>query len=772
MTGSTTERPIPTETVTIAGPAGPIEILVDRWGVPHIYAASRADAFFGQGFAVARDRLWQIDLWRKRGLGLLAADHGPAHAAADAAARLFLYRGDMAAEWAAYGPGAEAAATAFVGGINAYIAFLAVRPERLPPEFALTGTTPAPWRPEDCVRIRTHGPLFNLGRELVRSDVVRRFGLAADAVRKRLEPAWTLRPAEGIAAEPIPENVDEVLRLATGQPQFAVDAAATAEAGGSNNWAIRADRTSTQRPILASDPHRAMTVPSLRYVSHLVAPDLDVIGAGEPSSPGIAVGHNATSAFCFTIHPADQADLFVYEIDPDRPDYYRYAGGWEAMTIVEEEIAVRGAASQPIRLAFTRHGPVLYRDVARRRAYAACTVWSLPGSAPYLGSLRYLDVASWDGFVAARSHWNTPPLNHVYADTAGTIGWIMSGAVPIRPTWDGLMPVAGDGRHEWTGFMPDDVHPRRVNPACGWVASANQMNLPDAFDVATYKPGFEWADPARFRVIARALDRDGRHSLADSRALQTSYASPTAERLLAVVRRLAPADLAARAAADLLAPWNGVLLAESGPAMLYELWFRKHLIEAVCEALVPGAYAHFGIVETGVLDTLQTVELLEAPDARFGADPVAVRDALVERTLAAAWHEAVRLAGADPSRWRWDRLHHARFVHPLSGRLGDDRFDTRRVGKGGSALTPNAGDYRLDDFAMTVGASFRMVLDVGAWDEAVFVNAPGQSGDPRSRHYDDHLDAWGREDYLPLLYGRERIEDAAELRLWLHPAAK
>ncbi|MCB1469393.1 MAG: penicillin acylase family protein [Rhizobiaceae bacterium] len=754
----------------VDGPSETIEILIDRWGVPHIYAQSDLDAFVGQGFAVARDRLWQIDVWRKRGLGRLAADYGPSFAEADRAARLLLYRGDMNEEWPAYGEGSRAIAEAFVRGINAYIDLIESEPQRLPIEFARTGTTPERWNPEDCVRIRSHGPLFNFARELVRANVIQKHGIDADLARRRLEPEWSLIQSEGIASEPIPPEVKRTFELGTAPPGFAgTSRSSETDIGGSNNWAVSGDRTTTGRPILASDPHRLLLLPSLRYVSHLNSPGLDVIGAGEPGVPGIAVGHNETSAFCFTIHPADQSDLYVYELHPDDHSLYRYGDAWERMTQLEETLVVKGQDDLTVTLAFTRHGPVLHIDDDKRRAYALRSIWSAAGSAPYMGALRYLKVSSWDDFVAARANWLTPTVNHVYADAAGSIGWIMSGFVPVRPQWDGLLPVPGDGSREWAGYMPPEAHARIHNPKRGWVATANEMNLPPDFDYRTYKPGFEWCDPARYDAIARELNKATPHSLDDSRDLQTSFASPTAERLLAFLRGFQPGDDKARKAIRLFAGWNGEIAPQSGAAMLFELWFRKHLIEAVMEQLAPGAFGNFEAGDIAGLDTLQVTDLVVQPDDRFAPQPTKVRDAIVERTLAAAWREAVQRCGDDYHAWRWDNLHHAKFSHPLSPLLGESVWDTPRVGKGGSGLTPNAADYRPDDFLMTVGASFRMVLDVGNWDNGVFVNAPGQSGDPASPHYQDHLETWGREDYFPMLFSRDEVEAATELRIVLEP---
>lgn len=760
---------IPTQKTRAKGLERPVEILIDQSGVPHIYAETEADAYFGQGYAVARDRLWQIDLWRKRGLGHLAADHGSNHLEADRAARLLLYRGDIGAEWAAYGPDARMAAEAFVAGINTRIAQAEADPALMPVEFTRTATVPHKWDPEDCVRIRSHGPLFNFTRELTRADIVNRFGLDAELMRRQPEPDWTIQMPTGMAAESVPPEVRRTFDLGTGQPSFGSTAPSETDIGGSNNWVVAADQTDTGRPIFASDPHRLLMLPSLRYVSHLVAPGLNVIGAGEPSIPGIALGHNDTSAFSFTIHPADQSDLYVYKLHPADPEQYLYDGAWERMQIVEEVIEVRGQDPQSARLCFTRHGPVLHADPKTCRGYALRSIWSAPGSAPYVGALRYLKAKTWEEFVAACSHWMTPTLNHLFANTAGEIGWIMSGRIPHRANWDGLLPVAGDGSHEWADYMPAEAHPRIHNPTCGWVATANEMNLPPDFDYQTHKPGFEWCDPGRYQAIARELNRPEKHTLSDSQALQTSFACINAERLISLLPALEPQNPTARRAVELMSGWDGSIAPDSAPALLFELWFRKHLIKLVVERIAPGTIQSYNALDIAGFDTLQITDLLVSPTAQFGPDPLAQRNEILETALAAAWTEAEALAGKDPGKWRWDRLHHARFTHPLSSLLQDASLNTRRVGKGGSGLTPNAADYDPDGFQMTVGASFRMVLDIGNWDAGLFVNAPGQSGDPNSRHYDDHLDAWGNETYLPMRFSRGCVEAGTVLRLVLSP---
>ncbi|MGE0713912.1 MAG: penicillin acylase family protein [Alphaproteobacteria bacterium] len=757
------------ETISTTGLEGEVEILIDRWGIPHIYATTEADAFFAQGFNAARDRLWQIDMWRKRGLGLVAGDLGPAHVERDRVARLLLFRGDMDAEWASYGATARAWTTAFVAGINAYLALVEREPERLPVEFRMLGTRPQRWAPEDVVRCRAHARVRNLDSEILRTNIVARFGLAADRFHKGLQPPWTATVPDGLEPHPIPPEVLRAYNLATepnavatADPAFRPDPAALASFG-SNNWAIAPARTATGRAILASDPHRVHEQPSLRYVVHLTAPGLDVIGAGEPAVPGVSLGHNDRLAFSLTIHPSDQEDLYVYALDPADPDRYRYGDGWERMLVVEEEIPVRGAAPAKVALRFTRHGPVLHVDRANGRAYAVRTVWHEPGTAAYMASLAYLKARDWNDYVRALEGWGAPSTNHVVADVDGNIGWAVAAMIPNRPNWDGLMPVPGDGRYEWAGLMHASALPRTYNPARGWVGTANQMNLPPDFDYRTRKTGFEWTSGFRYARVEELLDGSDRWSIADARRMQTDFGSMQARRVCALLK-----GLDAGAAGVLFAGWDHVLGPNSAPAALFEVWLSKYLVPGVLKALGPDGFAPMITVP----DSALVIELLEQADPAFGAHPVAARDALLLRTLADAWADVAKRLGSDPAAWSWGRLLHGYFEHPLSRLLPKEaaaKLDVGPLPKGGSNHTINNNGYRTSDFRVVSGVSWRMVLDVGNWDASWTINSPGQSGDPVSPHYRDLFPLWAKEEYVPMVYSRTAVEAATERRIVLAP---
>lgn len=784
------------ETIRIDGLKQGAEIRVDSWGVPHLRAESLGDLFFVQGFNAARDRLWQIDLWRKRGLGLLAKDFGPGFLAQDYAARLFLYRGDMAAEWACYAPDAQDICERFVAGINAYVALCDREPDRLPPEFSAMGTKPAKWKAEDVVRIRTHGLTRNATSEILRAHVMARADLATDLLRKNLEPAVTPKPAGDIDWASIPLAAADLFKLASASVTFtparlaatmdeawewsgATDLGEVTRRGatkpdmladmqGSNNWAISPQKSATGRPILGSDPHRAHAVPSLRYLVHLAAPGFDAIGAGEPVLPGISFGHNGSTAFALTIFYPDQEDVYVYDTPQGEPDAYAWKGGVEAMRRVTERFEVKGAEARDLDMLFTRHGPVVLREPEKNRAYAIRSVWSEPGTCAYARSLTTMRAKSVAEFREGLKGWHTPSANHVAADIHGQIGWMPCGLTPLRKTFDGLTPAPGDGSCEWEGWIENEALPRWIDPPEGFVATANEMNLPPDYDHAAQPLGFEWVEGSRASRIREVLSAQDKHALADTMALQTDVASMPSRRLASIFARLAAEDGPAAPALNLLCGWNQRLEADSAGAALFEVWWTKHMKPALLTLLVPDA-ALRALLAPGDVETI--LQALEKPDARFGADPAAARDRLVVETLAAAFEDCAARMGANPSGWRWGRLHHGAFDHALSG-IGSvgKGFDLGPWPMGGNASCPMHTGYRPSDFRTIAGASVRLAIDVGDWDRSMCVNAPGQSGDPRSPHYGDLAPLWSQGGYVPLLYTREAVDGATSFRILLEPS--
>jgi penicillin amidase len=777
------------ETLTLSGLDAEATIRIDRWGVPHIKAASEKDLFFVQGFNAARDRLWQLDLWRKRGLGLLAADFGPGYLAQDHAARHFLYRGDMAPEWISYAPDTQLICTAFVAGINAYIDLCGTQPERLPPEFTIFGTRPAQWQPADVVRIRSHALTRNGLSEILRANIMTLADAKTDLMRFELDPPVDPKPAEGILPADIPLAATRLFKLATAPVTFETarlaatlddiwkwtevtdlgDIVQRVAEEGSNNWAVHGSRTETGRPILASDPHRAHAVPSLRYLVHLQAPGFNAIGTGEPTAPGISLGHNEKLSFGLTIFGADQEDIYVYETKEGDAEHYRYGGGWEAIRRMGEQFAVKGHPEQRLTLSFTRHGPILHEDPAKRQVIAMRSVWLSPGSAAYLGSLSYMRSASVAAFSETLSAWGTPSVNHVSADVDGNIGWFTAGFTPVRHNWEGLLPVPGDGSHEWDGFLPADQLPRSYNPPEGFVASANEMNLPKHPDPAAPSIGHEWAEVSRAQRIKSVLAADPKHTLGGSMRLQTDTYSRPAATLCSLLQRITagqPLDDTQAEGLALLQGWDYRLEAVGAAAALFEVWWMKHLRPALLAHFAPNPIVR-QLLLPGDVDRM--LALLTEPGDHW--DP-AERDTMLLSTFSAGFRDCRERLGTDPGLWQWGKLHRALFEHAAnrvkSG--GQGQWNVGPLPMGGSRSTLMHAGYRMSDFGVNAGASVRLVMDVGDWDNSVCINAPGQSGDPRSSHYGDLAQPWSKGEYVPLLFSDAAIDGETLHQIRLLPA--
>jgi len=666
------------EHATITGLNKPARIIIDHWGIPHIYAQNLHDAFFVQGYNAARDRLWQIDLWRKRGLGLLAKSFGSAYVEQDRAARLFLYNGDMAAEWAAYGPGARSIATAFVEGVNAYVSAVRSGHQKLPLEFRITHSQPDYWKPEDVVRIRSNALASNVVAEVIRARVVCQSNAKESALIWPLEPKHTLSIPEGLDPCTIPINVLRDYQLATAPVIFrkppngdrasldGLNSLGAPRGEGSNAWVISPSRSKSGRAILANDPHRALADPSLRYIAHLNAPGLDVIGAGEPALPGISLGHNQDIAWGLTIFDADQQDLVVSELNKSEPSLYRGRNGWTSLKNIQETIEVRGGPSQLANLQFTEEGPVLAVDQASGHVFSLRSVWTLPGSAAYYASIGTLRAENWDDFISVRDRWGVPPLNLLYADVRGNIGWAAAAFVPVRNTSDGLLPIPGGNQFEWHGLLPGRELPSSYNPQRGWFASANEMNLPGDYP-AHRVIAFEWANRARIDRINAVLQNLSSAGLEDMASLQNDVHNVFADRAVALLKGLTSPDPQTSSVLKTLQDWDGNEDTRSVAAAIYEVWTSHYLRAALAKILATPTTQK--LIASGSLDV--ALANLEHPDD-LGPNPIEIRNNLILLTLGQAAAELRSKFGDDISKWTWGSLHVMRFVPAIAAIASED----------------------------------------------------------------------------------------------------
>ena len=781
------------ELLQLPGLRAPVEIVTDRWGINHIYAEHEADLFFAQGYAAARDRLFQFEVWRRRATGTVAEILGRRELERDIGARLHRFRGDLTTEMNHYHDRGDQIIPAFVRGINAYIDQTAEHPDLLPIEFRLLGIAPQHWTPEVVIS-RHQGLVGNVGSEIGNAQAVALLG--ADRVKELNyyygDPDLTIDPAIDVSLLSgdilglyrahrrslrfQPEDVvaayrgdlESFERLAAALPPSEIDMRQEDyEAIGSNNWVVAGSRTLTGFPLMANDPHRAQGAPSLRYWVHLVGPGWNVIGGGEPVLPGVSIGHNEHGAWGLTVFGQDNEDLYVYDTNPANPNEYRYHGRWEPMSVIAATVPVQGEAPVDVELKYTRHGPVLYEDTANNKAYALRAAWLDYGSAPYLASLRMDQARTWEEFREACSYSRIPSENMIWADRDKNIGYQAVGVSPIRPNHSGLVPVPGDGRYEWDGYLPITALPHVLNPDKGFYGTANNYTVPDGYPYWEALH-YTWGDQMRAARVEEVLDA-GRHmTVVDMMELMHDELSVASRNIVPLLRDLPMDDPQVEHLRELLLDWDHVLDKDSVEAGIYAT-FERLLRNKVRDTVVPDEARR---VIRGI-NTKRMIDWLVAPDGRFGDAPIAGRDAILTESLSETLAVLTEKLGPDMSTWQYgqEQFKHALIRHPMTAAVSPDlrrRLDVGPLPRGGYSGTVHntgGGDNQ------TSGASFMIVADTSDWDNSVGLNTPGQSGNPDSPHYRDLFELWARGKYFPIFYSRAKVDSVAESTTWLGPAS-
>ena len=677
--------------------------------------------------------------------------------------------------------------------MNAYIAEALRSPDNLPLPGRLLGIRPKPWTPEVVIS-RHQGLLGNIGRELNTGRAVCEIGGKAlkelryfhphepnlelddaidcqsliendvlgvyDAFRERID----FQPRDIVAAElrSDEENYTRLAaKLAAEEEQLLRN---DRDNIGSNNWVVSGELTQDGYPFMVNDPHRAQGVPSLRYWVHLVGPGWNVIGAGEPEIPGVSIGHNGYGAWGLTVFRTDGEDLYVYRTNPNAPNQYWYQGRWEDMEVVEETVLVKDSNPVTVELKYTRHGPVVFEDSEKELAYAVRAAWMEVGGAPYLASLRMDQARSWEEFREACSYSNIPGENMVWADRDGNIGWQSVGIAPIRRNFSGMVPVAGDGRYEWDGYLRIKAKPHEFNPTRGFIETSNSNYTSPDFPYME-AIGYTWTDPYRWARASEVLSSGRKFNLMDMVRLQHDYLSIPARTLVPLLTNLNADDPRVEEARSRLLDWDHVLDKNSVAAGIY-VAFERLLLDNVEAIKVPPEVRDY--VGLGMKTT---IDLLLSPDGAFGQDPIQSRDMLLLSTLEQAVDDLRQKLGRNMDDWVYGQADykHATIRHPLSPAVDAAtraRLDVGPVPRGGHGYT--VGNTGNGD-NQTSGASFRIFVDTRDWDQTLGMNTPGQVGDPDSPFYANLFDLWANDKVFPAFYSREKIESVTAQRLQLRP---
>lgn len=771
----------------VAGLSQAIEIVRDGNAIPHIVAQTEPDAYFGLGYVHAQDRLWQLELNRRLGSGRLAEVLGEAALPRDRMFRTLGLRRVAEQNLERLNARARAALDAYAAGVNA---FLASDPP-LPPEFALLGVEPAAWTPVDSLlwlKVMAWTLSNNMDRELSRLALSRKLSpeqLAEFVAPYPGEPSLVLSlPSAYQAAGPV--TGDNLFR----EPR--------PEGLGSNNWAVDGRRSASGKPLLANDPHLGLTAPGIWYLAHLQAPGFSVIGATLPSLPGVILGRTESAAWAFTNTGSDVQDLFLERLVEGEPERYAVPGGSEAFERRRETIAVRGGGERVIEVRSTRHGPVI-SDVHEHSASLAppghviALRWTAldPDDRSFEFVTEIAHAATGADVVAAARHFQSPTQNIVYADSAGAIGFVATGRVPVRrPDNDlrGLAPALGwEPRYDWQGYLPFEQLPQSHDPASGRIVTANQKIVPEDY---AHWLGADWADPARAERIETLLDELPQHTVASFAKIQSDVQDGTARMLLPALWRALdasppdaspPSDCASIAtttldsALDRLREWDQEMRVEQPEPLIFAAWVRELARAVYADEIGPDFDEYWSerpVFMSHVLSDRdgqgRWCDDVSTPDRE--SCPTQVR-----RALCRGLSLVQQRYGKDPAGWRWGEAHVARARHmPLTTIPVLKRwFDVVAPSPGGSRSV-NAGAFSIDAddedlFVNRHAASFRAVYDLADVERSTFILRTGQSGHFLSPHYDDWVTPWQRDEALPMTTQRPTFEKNALGTLRLTP---
>ncbi len=791
-------HPLPKKsgTLHLRGLHEAVEVLIDNYGVPHIYAQNEDDLYFAQGYIHAQERLWQMELNRRIGAGRLSEVFGQVAVEIDRfCRRLGMHRAASVAA-AGLSPDNRRVLEAYAHGINA---FIDLNIHKLPIEFTLLRFKPEPWQITDTIQWSKMMGWYlggNWETELIRAHLVAKLGIERAAqLEAGYDPHHPLIIPPGVEYQGTNPGLLEHYAQLKALSGFGT-------LSGSNNWVVDGTMTTTGKPILCNDPHLGQIVPSIWYECHLVAGDIDVIGASFPGSPDVIIGHNRHIAWGFTNAISDVEDLYIEKFNPHNPRQYEYQNQWEDAQILREEIKVKGRKTPLIEEVYiTRHGPILtsmpplsngpqahpWTENAQAAELPLALRWVGLEQCRIVSAIHKLNRATnWEEFADAMRDWDVPPQNVVYADRDGNIGYIMAGAIPIRAHGQGLLPSPGwTGEYEWTGLIPFEELPQVYNPEQHFIVTANNRVVDDTYP---YYITNEWLNGYRAQRIRDLLTGRDKLTLTDMATIQADQYSLHAVEVVPYLLQVQASTPLEKATQTIVQNWDYVLAPDSIGAAIYSTFLRKleYIVFSTLlgdDEMLLGSYLGIG---TNTLTPVNgyasrnrplLIRLLKQRDDTWFTNSAIPNGPRTWNTaLTAAFHAAIEelrdRLGNDISRWRYGAIHTMTYAHAL-GSINALRlfFNRGPFPVGGDIDTVNTGATQPDkpEIVVTV-PSFRQIVDLANLNNSLSGHAPGQSGHPASKHYADFIPLWLHVQHHPMLFERETIEADSEGTLHLRPA--
>jgi penicillin amidase len=778
-----------------------VNVLRDAKGVPHIRAQSREDLFTAQGYVMAQDRLWQMDLVRRASGGRLSEILGAPALEIDRSFRR-LGLGEAAdREISLVDVDERAALEAFARGVNRYIA----EKHPLPVEFTILRYEPEQWRPTDSLLVigYMYQTLTSSWRwDLNRLEVSARIG--KERASFLYDPTSPYdHPIVGAQTSPVKKEVpavpasaprphgDSVPTLFNAANSDAASAQTTDHSSsalwgfarktlfefdeqvraafGSNNWVVDGLHTASGKPLLANDTHLALSTPSIWYIVQLSAPGWNAEGFTLPGIPGIVIGHNDRITWGVTNDGADVQDLFRETFNPANPLEYRVNGNWIAARTREEVINVHGRAPETLDVIVTRHGPVMSQQ--GNTGYALKWTATEPGGLAhsYFG-MQF--ARNWNEFRESLRNAAGPGQNIVYADVDGHIGFIVAAKIPIRKcgafppagsslpadTPCGAAPMPGDtDDFQWAGYIPFEDLPQVLDPPGGIIATANAQVAGPAY------PHFmtaTWMTPWRVDRIFTLLGETGKKfQPADFNRIQNDITDEfgliVAKSLVKAAENAKPKDDRTAKLIQMLASWDGRTTAKSVEATFViqtERTLGRNLFHPYMTDSLP-VYPRGDVFLERILRERPTMWL---PQEFHSYDDLLIASAdLAVAELTTASRET------DISKWTWGTRNALFMAHTL----GQSGFLAKIFSIGPMAQSGSAGSIKA--MGTTFGPSMRMVADASDWDKSLMEITTGESGQVSSDNYRDQFPEWfaGRSIVAPFSDAAVRSGTSHTLRL-------
>jgi len=749
----------------ISGIKEPVEILRDAYGVPHIYAQNEPDLYFAFGYAMAQDRLWQMEFTRRLGQGRLSEIFGPDFIKADRYFRTLTAAGINREMPEAFAPMFRA----FTDGINAYLKDYG---DRLPIEFRLLRYQPEPWQVDDyiaAVKVITWALSSGWNIDLTAAEILKKVG------EERFRDAFPHWPDQAPLIIPPGSAPRSLLPSASLDMEDSIDGLIPRPAAGaSNNWVVSGKKSVTGKPILANDTHLPLGNPSFWWEVHLVCPGIDVSGFAATGIPGIPIGQNRHVAWGITNVMVDDVDFYIEKINPENPRQYWYKDHWEDMTVKVETIRVKGKDPVRAEILLTRHGPMVTEPKAGSTENPISARWAFTEAIqPVQAGSLLIKAKNIQEVQEALRYWEVPGQNFVFADTGGNIGYWCCATLPIRLKGDGLLPMPGwTGEYEWSGYVPFDQRPHLINPGTGFIATANNKVISEyPHLISRY-----WEPIDRITRIVQLLTQKEKLSVDDFKQMHQDVHCPQAAdltpRIIQVLQKRFPHPEGNKAK-DILSSWNFNMDKDSVAASLFEMIYRKMMGNTFKDEL--GEHLFNKYLKTSVFPPRAVSVITKKGESPWFDDVATPQKETLDDILALSIQQTLselkETLGSDMVDWKWGEIHTLTFEHVLGKKKPLDRiFNLGPFPVEGNLLTVNKKKYDMEKpYHAYHGVSMRLIVDFADMDHSLHVLPTGESGQLGSPHYKDQISLYLSGQYHSAWPNRQDAEKNSRGTLVMKP---